>query len=292
MLRILVTGCNGQVGSLLVKQLATKAELLAVDRDQLDITDEDAVIQTVTSFKPNVIINAAAHTAVDRAEEEVELSYKINRDGPLYLARAAEQVGAAIFHISTDYVFSGEKKGAYSENDTTNPQGIYGESKLAGEQAVMSACERHIILRTAWVFGEIGNNFVKTMIRLGRDRDQLGVVGDQFGGPTYAGDIAATLINIAERYQSGIKITWGIYNYTGIPSVSWCEFARYIFEQAKIQGVMGNIPKINSITTAEYPTPAKRPVNSRLSMNKIESEFGIAACDWKAALGDIHLYGQ
>ncbi|GAL08835.1 dTDP-4-dehydrorhamnose reductase [Photobacterium aphoticum] len=283
MLKVLITGCNGQVGSLLVKQLTGKAELMAVDRDQLDITDEQAVLDAVTAFKPDAIINAAAHTAVDRAEEEVELSYQINRDGPLYLARAAEQVGAAILHISTDYVFSGDKDGFYSETDLTAPQGVYGESKLAGEQAVVAACPHHIILRTAWVFGETGNNFVKTMIRLGRDRDQLGIVGDQFGGPTYAGDIAATLIAITERYKAGTDVAWGIYHYAGLPSVSWFEFASYIFDAAKAQGVLEHIPALNSITTADYPTPAKRPANSRLSMDKIGAEFGIDACDWQKA---------
>lgn len=291
MMKVLVTGCNGQVGSSLVAQLEGKAEVLAVDRDQLDITDEAAVTEAVAAFNPDVVINAAAHTAVDRAEEEVELSYQINRDGPRFLARAAEKAGAAMLHISTDYVFSGDEEGAYSEGDLTNPQGVYGESKLAGELAVCEACPQHIILRTAWVFGETGNNFVKTMIRLGRDRDQLGIVGDQFGGPTYAGDIAAALIVIAERFMRGESVAWGVYHYSGLPSVSWFEFASHIFEQAKAQGVIDTIPALSSITTADYPTPAKRPANSRLSMDKIETNFGIAACDWQAALADIRPYG-
>ncbi|WP_045595723.1 dTDP-4-dehydrorhamnose reductase [Vibrio vulnificus] len=292
MLKVLVTGSHGQVGSLLVQQLEGKAEVLAVDRDQLDITNEQAVLDSVVSFQPDVIINAAAHTAVDRAEEEVEQSYKINRDGPMYLARAAERLGAAILHISTDYVFSGEKDGCYSESDATDPQGVYGQSKLAGELAVAEACPRHIVLRTAWVFGETGNNFVKTMIRLGRERDQLGIVGDQFGGPTYAGDIAAALIVIAEKYKGGNDINWGVYHFAGLPSVSWFEFASYIFEKAHKQGVLNKVPVLKSITTADYPTPAKRPANSRLSVCKIEDVFGISACDWKAALQNIQPYGQ
>lgn len=291
MLKVLVTGSHGQVGSLLVQQLEGKAEFFAVDRDHLDITNEQAVLDSVESFQPDVIINAAAHTAVDRAEDEVELSYKINRDGPMYLAKAAENSGAAILHISTDYVFSGDKEGCYSEEDVTDPHGIYGKSKLAGEIAVAEACPRHIILRTAWVFGETGNNFVKTMIRLGRDRDQLGIVGDQFGGPTYAGDIAAALIAIAEKYKAGNDISWGTYHFSGLPSVSWFEFASYIFDQANKQGVLAKVPELKSITTADYPTPAKRPANSRLSMSKIEGSFGIPACDWKAALQNIHPYG-
>ncbi|KHT61587.1 dTDP-4-dehydrorhamnose reductase [Photobacterium gaetbulicola] len=292
MLKVLITGSHGQVGSLLIQQLEGKAEVLAVDRDQLDITDESAVFDSVMSFMPDVIINAAAHTAVDRAEEEVELSYKINRDGPMFLAKAAEKFGAAILHISTDYVFSGDKDGSYNEDDLTDPQGIYGKSKLAGEFAVVEACPRHIVLRTAWVFGETGNNFVKTMIRLGRDRDQLGIVGDQYGGPTYAGDIAAALIAIAEKYKAGDDIAWGTYHFSGLPSVSWFEFASYIFDQAHKQGVLAKVPELKSITTADYPTPAKRPANSRLSMRKIEDKFGISACDWKAALQNIRPYGQ
>ncbi|GAL08677.1 dTDP-4-dehydrorhamnose reductase [Photobacterium aphoticum] len=290
MLKVLITGCNGQVGSLLVEQLTGKAVLMAVDRADLDITDEQAVQHAVNAFYPDVIINAAAHTAVDRAEEEIDLSYQINRDGPQYLARAAEQIGAAILHISTDYVFSGDKVGVYSETDLPDPQGIYGKSKLAGEQAVIAACPRHIILRTAWVFGEVGNNFVKTMIRLGRERDQLGIVGDQFGGPTYAGDIAATLILIAERYKSGEDVAWGIYHYSGLPSVSWFEFASYIFDAAMAQGLLERSPTMKSISTIEYPTPAKRPANSCLSLEKIRLAFGIDPCDWHKALSDIRAY--
>jgi len=290
-MRGLVTGCFGQVGHCLVEQLADKTELLALDRDKLDITDETAVNEVVGDFKPDVIINAAAHTAVDKAEDEVELSYAINRDGPKFLALAAEEVGAAILHISTDYVFSGDKDGFYAEVDPTDPQGIYGQSKLAGELEVMQSCTKHIVLRTAWVFGETGNNFVKTMIRLGRDRDQLSIVGDQFGGPTYAGDIANTLITIAERIARQEEVLWGVYHYSGLPSVSWFEFASYIFDQAKEQGVLTSLPTLSSISTEQYPTPAKRPFNSRLSTQKLKGEFGIDACDWQAALKDIRPYG-
>lgn len=290
MLKVLITGCHGQVGSLLVEQLSNKATVMAVDRNELDITDESAVEEAVSSFQPDIIINAAAHTAVDRAEEEISLSYQINRDGPMFLARAAEKINAAMIHISTDYVFSGDDEGEYSETDKPDPQGVYGQSKLAGEFVVAEACERHIILRTAWVFGEHGNNFVKTMLRLGRERDRLGIVGDQFGGPTYAGDIAATLIKIAKKIQADEEVQWGVYHYSGAPSVSWFEFASYIFEQAKCQGVLEKLPELSSITTVEYPTPAKRPANSKLSMDKIESEFGINASDWKSALANIKSY--
>ncbi|MFA0497011.1 dTDP-4-dehydrorhamnose reductase, partial [Vibrio sp. 10N.222.54.B11] len=215
-MRVLITGCHGQVGSCLTKQLANNENtlVLALDREHLDITSQESVNAVVSEFQPTIIINAAAHTAVDKAEEEVELSYAINRDGPKFLAQAAQNLGAAILHISTDYVFEGNKVGEYLESDITNPQGVYGKSKLAGEMAVTEACDKHIILRTAWVFGEDGNNFVKTMLRLGENRDTLSIVGDQFGGPTYAGDIASTLIKIANFINQGDVVEYGVYHYS------------------------------------------------------------------------------
>ncbi|WP_146493050.1 dTDP-4-dehydrorhamnose reductase [Vibrio cyclitrophicus] len=293
-MRILITGCHGQVGSSLTEQLASheNTEVLALDREHLDITNQDAVNAAVAEFKPSIIINAAAHTAVDKAEEEVDLSYAINRDGPKYLAQAAQSVGAAILHISTDYVFEGNKAGEYTETDTTNPQGVYGESKLAGEIAVSEACDRHIILRTAWVFGESGNNFVKTMLRLGENRDALSIVGDQFGGPTYAGDIANTLIQIAKRINQGDAVEYGVYHYSGLPHVSWFDFADAIFDVAVVQGVLEKKPRLTSITTDQYPTPAKRPSNSRLSTEKIMLGLSVKASDWKAALNNIQAYTE
>ncbi|MEZ9191542.1 dTDP-4-dehydrorhamnose reductase [Vibrio sp. 10N.286.52.F8] len=291
-MRILITGCHGQVGSSLTEQLASheNTEVLALDREHLDITNQDAVNAAVAEFKPSIIINAAAHTAVDKAEEEVDLSFAINRDGPIYLAQAAQSVGAAILHISTDYVFEGNKAGEYVETDATNPQGVYGESKLAGEIAVAQACDKHIILRTAWVFGENGNNFVKTMLRLGENRDALSIVGDQFGGPTYAGDIAGALIQIAKRINQGNAVEYGVYHYSGLPHVSWFDFADTIFDVAVEQGVLAKKPSLTSITTDQYPTPAKRPSNSRLSNEKIIQGFSVEVSDWKAALNNLQAY--
>nr|WP_269781015.1 dTDP-4-dehydrorhamnose reductase [Photobacterium carnosum] len=294
--KVLITGSNGQVGSCLVKQLQScpEIEFLAVDRNELDITSEQDVIKTVNEFLPNIIINAAAHTAVDKAENEIELSYAINRDGPKYLAKAAEQVGAAILHISTDYVFAGDKQGLYSESDPVNPQGVYGESKLAGEEAVVNACSRHIILRTAWVFGEDGNNFVKTMLCLAQQRDSLGIVADQFGGPTYAGDIAAALIKIAKTItdskNSFNSDDYGIYHFSGMPHVSWCEFAQVIFDKAVEQNVLVKSPDVKRIKTEQYPTPAKRPANSKLNIQKITTVFNIPASDWQSALNHLSDY--
>ncbi len=291
-MRVLITGCYGQVGSCLTKQLADNdgTKVLALDRESLDITNQEAVNATVTEFEPSIIINAAAHTAVDKAEEEVNLSYAINRDGPKYLAQAAQSVGAAILHISTDYVFEGNKAGEYTETDATNPQGVYGESKLAGEIAVAEECDKHIILRTAWVFGENGNNFVKTMLRLGENRDALSIVGDQFGGPTYAGDIASTLIQIAKRITQDETVEYGVYHYSGLPHVSWFDFADAIFDVAVEQGVLAKKPSLTGITTDQYLTPAKRPSNSRLSTEKITQGFDIEASDWQTALEKIKGY--
>ena len=290
-MKILITGSYGQVGSCLEKQLnrLSEVEYLAVDRDQLDITDSTAVHQMVNAFQPDVIINAAAHTAVDKAEQEVELSYAINRDGPTFLAQAAHAVGAAMLHISPDYVFAGDKEGAYTETDATDPQGVYGASKLAGELAVAAACPHHIILRTAWVFCETGNNFVKTMLRLSQTRDELGVVADQFGGPTYAGDIAAALIKIAKALHHGDQ-HYGIYHFAGLPHVNWHQFACEIFRQAKMQGLIDKTMRVNAITSDQYPTPAKRPANSKLDCHKIEQTFAIKPSNWQSALNQLTGY--
>lgn len=289
-MKVLITGCNGQVGHCLVSQLHDKAEILAVDKEQLDITDQVAVYTTVADFEPHYIINAAAHTAVDKAEEEVGLSFAINRDGPKYLAKAAESCGAVMLHISTDYVFNGMGSEPYQESDPVGPQGVYGESKLAGELAVISACEKHLILRTAWVFGEHGNNFVKTMLRLARTRDDLSIVGDQIGGPTYAGDIASALIKMLESIEGGAEPTWGVYHYSGMPYASWYDFAQTIFDKALNKGVIDKTPNLNSILTSAYPTPAKRPSNSRLNCNKIAAQFGVTPSDWVEALNNIESY--
>lgn len=292
MAKFLITGTNGQVGYCLTQQLQDEHEILAVGRNELDITDQSAVKKAIENFCPNVIINAAAHTAVDRAETEIELSKAINVKGPQYLAEAAKSVGAAILHISTDYVFDGQRVGKYKESDATDPQGVYGRTKLEGEQAVAAANDKFIVLRTAWVFGEHGNNFVKTMLRLAKTRDTLGVVADQVGGPTYAGDIAKALIQIAEKIIAGEKVEYGVYHLTGEPYVSWYEFAKAIFAEAVSQNVLEKLPLVNAITTADYPTPAKRPANSCLDLTKIQQVFGIKPSDWQKALKNIKAYAE
>ncbi len=289
-MRVLITGCNGQVGHCLTERLKNKAEILALDYEGLDITDPMAVNKAVADFKPDYIMNAAAHTAVDRAEQEVELSNAINRDGPQYLAQAAQKINAVILHISTDYVFDGTGDKPYAETDNTGPQGVYGQTKLAGELAVAQSCEKHLILRTAWVFGEHGNNFVKTMLLLAQTRDELNIVGDQFGGPTYAGDIADALIAMVECIEQGQQPAWGVYHFAGMPYASWYEFAAKIFQLAETKGVLAKQPKIASIPTSAYPTPAKRPANSRLDCSKISTQFGIQPSDWVTALDKIQDY--
>lgn len=291
-MKILVTGANGQVGFCLAQQLAAiQWDYLALTREQLDITDFDAVHKLVSSYRPSVIINAAAYTAVDKAESDTDNATAINCTGAGNLAQAAEAMGAAIFHISTDYVFAGDALKPYIEDDSVAPQGVYGLTKLKGEQLVAAKNPKHIILRTAWVFGEHGNNFVKTMIRLGRTKDQLGVVADQYGGPTYAGDIAKVLIAFVKKYTELGALKWGVYHYAGMPQVSWYDFAQAIFAEAAQQNVYEKpAPQINPIETKDYPTPAKRPANSRLNCEKIQRELNVPASDWRQALKNIKAY--
>lgn len=291
-MKILITGANGQVGYCLQQSLnKTSHQFIALTKEQLDISNVDAVNQLVNEIKPQIIINAAAYTAVDKAESDIEKAFNINRDGPANLAQAAKNNHAVIFHISTDYVFAGDKETPYNEDDLTDPQGIYGKSKLEGEQAVIKNNEKHIILRTAWVFGEHGNNFVKTMIRLGKIKKELGVVADQFGGPTYAGDIADALVDVANIYSREGKLAWGIYHFAGEPHVNWYEFASLIFDKADVANILPDgKPLVKAIATADYPTPAKRPHNSRLNCQKISQAFNIKPSKWQSALANIAAY--
>lgn len=289
--RILITGGSGQVGHCLKAQLEGCAELSVPDSTALNIADRRSVRQAVETFRPDYIINAAAYTAVDKAESDAERAFAVNRDGAHHLAEAAEAAGAAMLHISTDYVFDGAGGAPYDEAAQTAPQNIYGASKLAGEQAVLAACRRAVVMRTSWVFGAHGQNFVKTMLRLGRERDSLGIVADQYGAPTAAADIAAVLITIVRRHTpEQLAERAGIYHYCGSPYASWFEFAETIFAEAAAQGVLAKIPAVKPIATADYPTPAKRPADSRLDCGKIRTVFGIGPCDWHSALSDLRPY--
>lgn len=289
-LKVAITGANGQLGHQLVKKLTGKVNLKPFDRTVLDITNATDVDRTLFAFAPDVIINAAAYTSVENAEQEPELAAAINQKGPENLAKIANKLGAVLIHVSTDYVFDGNCQQPYVESDIANPQSIYGVTKLAGELAVSKYCSKYIILRTAWVFAEYGNNFVKTMLRLAQSRPELGVVADQTGGPTYAGDIADAIINIVSQLNDKDEQRFGIYHYSGIPFVTWHQFAEQIFEHAVQQQIVEKAPIVNAITTAQYPTPVKRPAYSVLDCRKIQQAFAIKPSNWLAALGNLTLY--
>lgn len=286
-MRILVAGKNGQVGHELAKLAEnSQNEWLCLDRQELDVTSQADVDRIIDDFQPNIVINATAYTAVDKAETERELATEVNENGPRYLAKACERNGTALLHISTDYVFTGDAEHPYTEEDPVGPTGHYGASKLAGEEAVIDHCSRHIILRTAWVFGEQGNNFVKTMLRVAQGRDTLGVVADQHGAPTSALGIAKALLNIAEQIDGGCS-AWGVYHYSGTPYTTWHGFAKCIFSEAEKYQLLPHKVNVNPITTADYPTPAKRPGNSRLDCSKINHTFGIEADNWHEQLDHL-----
>ncbi len=287
-MRVLVTGANGQVGTELVQQgKSLGLEMIATDCAELDITQQGDVSYFFQIQKPDVVINAAAYTAVDQAELDSELAYAINRDGSAILAQACLKRRIPLFHISTDYIFDGSKEGGYSETDTPNPQSVYGKSKLAGDRAIESILEQHLTLRVSWVFGANGNNFVKTMLRLAKEQDVLKVVSDQYGSPTAAGSIAKTLLNIVKRWEMGKPTPWGTYHYSGQPATTWQGFAKTIFKQAKEIGLIEKFPVVEAITTAEYPTPAIRPLNTMFDCQNIERELGISQPDWHEDLNKV-----
>ncbi|RLM07186.1 dTDP-4-dehydrorhamnose reductase [Gibbsiella quercinecans] len=280
-MKVLLTGSKGQLGSCFQDRLPAGWDVWATDSDTLDITDLDKVKQAVAQYQPNVIVNAAAYTAVDKAETEPELAALINATGPKNLALAVKEVGARLVHVSTDYVFDGKVTTPYVETDATNPLGVYGWTKLDGELAVAEVLPEAIIIRTAWVFSEYGNNFVKTMLRLAKDRDTLGIVADQRGCPTYAGDIAQAIIDLLQKEAEG-----GIYHFCGDKEVAWNEFAEAIFAAALKQGKLARVPRVNAITTEQYPTPAQRPAFSVLNCEKIKA-LGIILSDWEAKVVDV-----
>ncbi len=287
-MKILITGAKGQVGKELVSIANQRGfDVIAAGQTELDITQLKNIESYVEVHQPDLVINAAAYTAVNKAEEEQDITYAINRDGTANLAAVSKEKNIPLLHISTDYVFDGTKSEAYSENDAVSPLGIYGISKWQGEETIRQTLPEHIILRVAWVFGAQGNNFVKTMLRLAKDRDELSVVADQFGRPSPAKDIAKTLIILAEQYQKEKTLEWGTYHYCGDEKVSWCGFAKEILKQAKEQGLIEKDIKVNAITTAEYQDPTKRPANSMLDCEKIKNTFGIEMPSWKESLNQV-----
>lgn len=286
-MKIILFGNKGQVGRE-IKELAqaSNIELIGFDIDNLDITAEKQ-LQAVfaKTKKADLVINAAAYTAVDKAEDEKEKAFAVNSEAVKNIAILCKKNNLPLLHISTDYVFSGEKESAYTEFDLPNPLGVYGKSKLAGDEILKETWDKHIILRVSWVFGTYGNNFVKTILRLAQEREVLNVVGDQFGCPTAAKDIARVLLEIAEQIKNG-KNLWGVYNYCNSPVTNWYDFALKIIELGKNKYSF-KIKEINEITTDKYPTKAIRPKNSELQVKKIIADFGVERHEWSKYLSEI-----
>lgn len=278
-MRILLTGSKGQLAHCLKDRLPNDWELIATDTTSLDITDETAVINMVDMFQPDAIINAAAFTNVDNAESHVEAAFASNATAVYYLAKAAKAAQARFIHISTDYVFDGKGKSPYRTTDYTNPNNIYGKSKLAGELLALANHPDTIIIRTSWLFSEYGNNFVKTMLKLAAEHDSLSVVNDQIGNPTYAGDLAIAIIELLKQ-----SAEHGIYHYSGSKPVSWYDFARAIFQTASTSLPDFKMPQLQAIPGSEFPRPAARPSYSVLDNHKIEFEIGLSGSDWQKAL--------
>lgn len=283
-MRVLICGARGQVGHELMRLAPVGFEAVGMGSAELDIANADRMAATVEQVRPQLIVNAAAYTAVDKAESEPERAFAVNRDGVANLAAAAERLGIPLLHISTDYVFAGDASEPYREQEATGPTGVYGASKLAGEQALLAGCFRPMILRTSWVFGAHGNNFVKTMLRLGREREELSVVADQRGCPTSAASIARALWSLARQYREQGSLHWGLYHYSGTPACTWYDFAQEIFRQAHELGLLPRLPVVHAIATAQYPTPARRPAWSVLDCSKLREAHGIAPSDWREEL--------
>lgn len=277
-MNILITGCKGQLGSE-IQRLAEdidpeEFQFIFTNKDELDITDRNAVYDFVERNNIGTIVNCAAYTAVDKAEADAELCELLNQAAPTYLAEAIDSMGGSMIQISTDYVFDGTNHRPYTEDDLTNPQGVYGRTKLAGEEGVIRSCVGAMVIRTAWLYSSFGNNFVKTMLRLGKEREALGVVADQTGTPTYARDLAMAIIEILRQ-----GIIPGVYHYSNEGTTSWYDFTKAIH---RIAGI--NTCSVKPIHTEDYPTPAKRPHYSVLDKTKIKSTFNISIPWWEDSL--------
>ncbi len=289
-MKILLTGGNGQVGYELKRSLALLGEVHAPGRAELDLADEDALRRVVRDLQPQVIVNPAAYTAVDRAESDAAGAHAVNVRAPAVLAEEAQTLGSLLVHFSTDYVFDGDKPGPYVETDATAPQGVYGSTKLAGEAAVQAACSRHLILRTSWVVGAHGGNFLKTMLRLAGERDSLSVVGDQTGAPTSAALLAdLTALLVREATHTPADFAYGLYHATAAGQTTWHAYACYVIERARSAGRTGLIDPqvIRSIASADYPTPAKRPANSVLDTRKLADTFGLRLPPWQEGVDRV-----
>ncbi len=288
--RILITGKNGQVGFELQRSLSILGELVAVDRDECDLTDADAIRRLVREVQPDIIVNPAAYTAVDKAESEQATAQAINATAARVLAEEAAGLGALLIHYSTDYVFDGQKSGWYSEIDAPNPQSVYGQTKLAGEQAVAAANPKHIILRTSWVFGVHGVNFLKTIQRLAREREHLKIVADQFGAPTSASLLADVTAQIIARYlsrQDQTDFPYGLYHLIAQGATSWHGYASFVIDALRQRGLPLRVATIDPIPTSGYPLPAPRPANSRLSTQKLRDTFQLTLPSWQSQVEQV-----
>jgi dTDP-4-dehydrorhamnose reductase len=285
-MRLYVIGAEGQVARSLRLIGAAHPDVVMGfgSRPDVDLVKPDSVLAAVAKFRPDVVINPAAYTAVDKAQQEAQYAFLVNRDGANVVARAASHNGAPVVHLSTDYVFDGTKRGAYVETDPVHPLGTYGRSKLEGENAVASANPRHVILRTSWVYAPFGSNFVRTMLRLAGERRLVRVVNDQTGCPTYAPDIASAIIAIARTLTTWRPEYAGITHVAGPEAVTWYEFACEIFKLTAERG--GPICAVEPIPTSEYPTPASRPANSQLSTKRLQSVFDVSLPPLKVSLAD------
>ncbi|WP_223532568.1 dTDP-4-dehydrorhamnose reductase [Pseudomonas sp. BF-R-30] len=281
-MKILINGRHGQVSHELQQRLGAVGELLVLGRDQLDLAQPDQIRRQVQNIRPDLIINAAAHTAVDLAESEPQSAFSINAVAPGILAEEALALDIPLIHYSTDYVFDGTKDGPYNEDDTPNPLGVYGKSKLAGEQAVRDVQGKHLILRTSWVYSTHGRNFLLTMQRLLQEKPELRVVADQIGAPTWAGTIANSTLALIERWQTGQVANWGTYHLSAQGETSWFGFAQAIGEALREQGKP--CADLLPIPSSDYPTPAARPLNSRLDCSRLQRDWGVSQPDWQTAL--------
>jgi dTDP-4-dehydrorhamnose reductase len=283
MIRIAVTGSKGQVATSLLERVGLKAQIVALGRPAFDLTDRAAVLAGLEAARPDVVVNAAAYTAVDKAEAEEAVAFQVNGDGAGHVAEASARLGIPLLHLSTDYVFDGALDRPYREDDPTAPAGAYGRSKLAGEKLVAERCEDSVILRTAWVYSPFGANFVRTMLRLNETRDEVGVVADQRGNPTSALDIADALIAVAARVKDDASPKLrGVFHMTGSGEATWADFAEAVFREAAARG--RRLTHIRRIATAEYPTPARRPANSRLDNGKLTRVYGFRLPDWRQSV--------
>lgn len=283
-MKVLVLGTGGQLGHALMRAAwPAGTDLVGLRRPDIDLTRPGDAEAVVAAHGPDLVVNAIAYTAVDKAESEPELACTINRDGPARLAEATARRGIPLIHVSTDYVFDGSKSAPYTEGDPVAPINTYGASKAAGEEAVRTGNPRHVILRTSWVYGVHGANFVKTMLRLGLEREELSVVADQHGAPTAAVDLATAITAIAARIaEIGDATPWGTYHCTGSGVTTWHGFAERIFQ--RLEQATGRRPRLKPIATSDYPTPARRPANSRLDCSRLHAAFGIVNPPWEESL--------